>query len=148
MSRTIHFHIRPKEQAPKPDITRTRVPVEQETKDRRNWRLAAFVAAVAIILLIALVEIARAGGPQYVAGVSYFDKPSAGGLARALQIEVMASTGAATPLQNELSVPPLLSPATGASTGMARRRTQAASRYQDVGDSQSDLPGIPRRVTR
>jgi hypothetical protein len=74
--------------------------------------------------------------------------PSAGGLARPLQIEVMASTGTATPLQYELSVLPLLSPATGASTGIARRRTQAASRYQNVDDSHSDLPAIPRRVTR
>jgi hypothetical protein len=60
MSRTIHFHIRSKEQAPKPDITRTTVPVEQETKKRRDWRLAAYVAAVAITLLIALFEFARA----------------------------------------------------------------------------------------
>ena len=36
----------------------------------------------------------------------------AGGLVRALQIEVMASTGTATPLQYELSVLALLSPAT------------------------------------
>jgi hypothetical protein len=74
--------------------------------------------------------------------------PSVGGLGRALQIEVMASAGTATPLQYELSVLPLLSPATGASTGIARRRTPAASRYQDAGDFQSDFSTRPRRVTR
>jgi hypothetical protein len=74
--------------------------------------------------------------------------PSTGGLARPLQIEVMASAGTATPLQYELSVLPLLSPATGASTGIARRRTQAPSRYQDASDSQSDFSATPRRVTR
>ena len=37
----------------------------------------AYVAG-AILFLIALVEIARAGGPQYVAGVSYFDNGLAG----------------------------------------------------------------------
>jgi hypothetical protein len=60
--------------------------------------------------------------------------PSAAGLARALQIEVMASTGTATPLQYELSVLPLLSPATGASTGMARRRALGFARYASDAD--------------
>jgi len=54
--------------------------------------------------------------------------PSTGGLARPLDIEIMATAGTATPLQYELSVIPALSPPTGASTGMARRRVQTDPR--------------------
>ncbi len=50
--------------------------------------------------------------------------PSMGGLARPLDIEIMATAGTATPLHYELSVIPALAPATGASTGMARRRVR------------------------
>lgn len=48
--------------------------------------------------------------------------PSTGGIARPLEIEIMATAGTATPLQYELSVIPAPAPAVGASTGMARRR--------------------------
>jgi hypothetical protein len=76
--------------------------------------------------------------------------PSVGGLARPLQIEVMASAGAATPLQYELSVLPLLSPATGASTGMARRRALGPSRYLSDADPEpsEDREEHERRVYR
>ncbi|HST12504.1 MAG TPA: IPT/TIG domain-containing protein, partial [Terriglobales bacterium] len=77
--------------------------------------------------------------------------PSLGGLARLLQMEVVASIGGATPLQYELSVLPMLSPATGASTGMVRWRRRGASGYESEGNVPSHRPGLsgtPRRVTK
>src|ERR1700675_2173636 len=50
-------------------------------KARRVWtdrRVTIYVVALALVLLLALVELARAGGPQYVAGISYFDSGLAG----------------------------------------------------------------------
>jgi hypothetical protein len=47
---------------------------------RRSWKsyaTAIYVAVLALVLLLA-VEFARAGGPQYVAGISYFDARLAG----------------------------------------------------------------------
>ena len=50
--------------------------------------------------------------------------PTTGGLSRPVDLEITATAGASTSLQYQLSVIPPLSPSTGASTGMARRRTQ------------------------
>jgi hypothetical protein len=44
----------------------------------RRIRIAIFVLVCSLLLLVLLVEFARAGGPQYVAGVSYFDSGLAG----------------------------------------------------------------------
>src|SRR5882757_3963434 len=44
----------------------------------RRIRVAIFVLVCSLLLLVLLVEFARAGGPQYVAGVSYFDSGLAG----------------------------------------------------------------------
>ena len=78
MKRMIHFHVRPMEQAMKPPSACVKLRTERPPKNRqRDWRLLAYIAG-AILLLIALVEIARAGGPQYVTGVSYFDNGLAG----------------------------------------------------------------------
>jgi hypothetical protein len=59
--------------------------------------------------------------------------PSSGGLARPLDIEIVATAGTATPLQYELSVIPALAPPTGASTGMARRRVRTGPRAKEYG---------------
>ena len=48
---------------------------------RFSWsehRVAIYVAELALILLLVLLELARAGGPQYVAGTSYFNAGLAG----------------------------------------------------------------------
>jgi hypothetical protein len=59
--------------------------------------------------------------------------PSTGGLARPLDIEIMATAGTATPLQYELSIIPAQSPSIGASTGMARRmvRREPRTKYEE-----------------
>jgi IPT/TIG domain-containing protein len=78
MKRMIHFHVRPMEQRMKPPSACAKLTTERPPQSRRHhWRLVAYVAG-AILFLIALVEIARAGGPQYVAGVGYFDNGLAG----------------------------------------------------------------------
>jgi hypothetical protein len=78
MKRMIHFHVRRMEQATKPPSACAKLKTALPPKSRRrDWRRVAYVAG-AVLLLIALVEIARAGGPQYVAGVGYFDAGLAG----------------------------------------------------------------------
>lgn len=78
MKRMIHFHVRPMEQRMKPRSACAKLRTERPPQSRRHpSRLVAYVSW-AILFLIALVEIARAGGPQYVAGVSYFDNGLAG----------------------------------------------------------------------
>jgi hypothetical protein len=72
----IHSHTRLS--AVKPLRTSPIAPAEQSGKNQSDWRRVVFIAAVAILLLIALVEIARAGGPQYVARAGYFNAGLAG----------------------------------------------------------------------
>ena len=53
--------------------------MKQSTQLRdRRIRITIFVLACSLLLLVLLVEFARAGGPQYVAGVSYFNSGLAG----------------------------------------------------------------------
>jgi len=78
MKRMIHFHVPPVEQTMKPPAACAKLRTELPPKSRwRDWRLLAYIAG-AILFLIALEEIARAGGPQYVAGVGYFGAGLAG----------------------------------------------------------------------
>lgn len=78
MGRIFYFHSsRPPQAAP--------VPLPQRPAARKGavcaWserRIAIFVAALALIILIVLVRLARAGGPQYVAGTTYFNTGLAG----------------------------------------------------------------------
>jgi hypothetical protein len=70
MSRVIHFHHRRPQQPVTP-------PTRLEDIDRhvvaKSWwqrPIVIYGIAIALVLLIALVELARAGGPQYVAGIS------------------------------------------------------------------------------
>jgi len=78
MSRIFHFHAprQPREAAvPVPERPSAR------SKPAHDWserRIALYVAALALIVLIVLVELARAGSPQYVAGISYFNAGIAG----------------------------------------------------------------------
>jgi hypothetical protein len=73
MGHLFHFHhSRLHQDAPAPTQM---AKIESEVRQRPWWRQRAvvYVVAIALMLLIALVELARAGGPQYVAGVSYFN---------------------------------------------------------------------------
>jgi hypothetical protein len=54
-----------------------RLPSLQATRVWTDRRVTVYVLALALIL-IAFAELARAGGPQYVAGTSYFDAGLAG----------------------------------------------------------------------
>lgn len=78
MGKLFYFHAsrQPQEAAaPAPE----RPPADN--KPVSSWsdrRIAIYVAALALIILIVLVELARAGGPQYVAGTSYFNAGLAG----------------------------------------------------------------------
>ena len=54
-----------------------RLPSLQATRVWTDPRVTVYVLALALVL-IALAELARAGGPQYVAGTSYFDAGLAG----------------------------------------------------------------------
>jgi len=78
MSRVIHFHHR----RPRPLAA---LPTQLEKIERhvviKSWwqrPVVIYSIVVALMILIALVGIARAGGPQFVAGVSYFDASVAG----------------------------------------------------------------------
>ena len=75
MAHLIHFHSRAENAPP----TRETAKGTQHEKrvHRKSWRFTAY-AIGAVILIIALVEFARAGGPAYVAGVSYFNTGLAG----------------------------------------------------------------------
>jgi hypothetical protein len=78
MTKVFHFHER--SQRRRVEVMVPAQPAEPEHA-RKTWserRIAIYVAAVALLLLIVLVEFARAGGPQYVAGVSYFNAGLAG----------------------------------------------------------------------
>jgi len=78
MSRVLHFHPR----RPRPATLPTQLEeIERHVHERSpNWRspVVIYAIAIALMLLIALVELARAGGPQYVAGITYFDRGVAG----------------------------------------------------------------------
>jgi hypothetical protein len=78
MAKVFHFHERPQ-----PRRGELIVPAQRAEPflSRRIWserRIAIYIVAVALILLIVLVGLARAGGPQYVAGISYFNAGLAG----------------------------------------------------------------------
>jgi IPT/TIG domain len=70
MAQLFHFHSPSQTQPPKPIALPT-------PRSARTTRYFLYGVAVAL-LLIALVEFARAGGPEYVAGVSYFNTGLAG----------------------------------------------------------------------
>lgn len=78
MAKVFHFHAtRQQREAPIQVPARSAAP----PKPGPSWsdrRIAIYIAALALVLLIVLVELARAGGPQYVAGVSYFNEGLAG----------------------------------------------------------------------
>ena len=83
MGRIFHFHA-PRLHAPCPP-QEAALPVSERApahnKTAYDWserRIAICVAALALILLIVLVELARAGGPLYVSGTSYFNTGLAG----------------------------------------------------------------------
>lgn len=78
MSRVLHFHHRrPRAATPPtpPDEIQQRVAATNSARKRPR---VLYAIAVALMLLIALVELARAGGPQYVAGTRYFNAGLAG----------------------------------------------------------------------
>jgi hypothetical protein len=76
MAKVFHFHAN-RQQREAPIQGRSAAP----SKPGPSWhdrRIAIYAAALALVLLIVLVELARAGGPQYVAGASYFNAGLAG----------------------------------------------------------------------
>jgi len=76
MAKIFHFHAnRQQREAPIPAHSAAPSKPDPSWRDRR---IAIYAAALALVLLIVLVELARAGGPQYVAGVSYFNAGLAG----------------------------------------------------------------------
>jgi hypothetical protein len=125
MAQTIHFHSRAAKSKSEHEVApaNPRPPV---ATGRHRWRFVAYAIGAVVLLVIALVELARAGGPAYVAGVCYFNivlgssqaipvsdanglaslAPSTGGVARPLEIDIIATAGTAAPLQYELSVIP------------------------------------------
>jgi hypothetical protein len=74
MAHLIHFHSRTERPAARLEVNREVV----SPSNRGQWRRMACLLGVAILLLLVLIEVARAGGPQYVAGVSYFNPGLAG----------------------------------------------------------------------
>jgi len=72
MAHQFHFHL-PRLQPG----TKATTPLATQAPNRhtfwRERRTAIYIVVLALILLLALVELARAGGPQYVAGVSFFN---------------------------------------------------------------------------
>jgi hypothetical protein len=78
MTKVFHFHERSQRRHVEVMVPAQPVEPEHARKTLSERRIAIYVAAVALLLLIVLVEFARAGGPQYVAGVSYFNAGLAG----------------------------------------------------------------------
>src|ERR1700746_1273362 len=76
MAKVFHFHAN-RQQREAPIQGRSAAP-PKPGPSWRDRRIAIYAAALALVLLIVLVEVARAGGPQYVAGVSYFNAGLAG----------------------------------------------------------------------
>lgn len=69
---SLYFHVsHPPREAPESNPER-RPANNNPTSGWSKRRIAIYVSALALILLIVLVGLARAGGPQYVAGTSYF----------------------------------------------------------------------------
>lgn len=78
MGKLFYFHVsHPPREAPVPNPER-RPAHNNSTSCWSKRRIAMYVSALALILLIVLVGLARAGGPQYVAGTSYFNTGLAG----------------------------------------------------------------------
>src|ERR1700758_3533186 len=76
MAKVFHFHAnRQQREAP---IQGGSAAPSKPGSSWRDRRIAIYAAALALVLLIVLVELARAGGPKYVAGSSYFNAGLAG----------------------------------------------------------------------
>src|SRR2546425_2912608 len=75
MAYVFHFHAPLHKIRPMAHVAATKP--SGQLRDRRI-RIAIFVLVCSLLLLVLLVEFARAGGPQYVAGVSYFNSGLAG----------------------------------------------------------------------
>ena len=77
MPKPFHFHPSRLRRSAR---TTTSCEKAETTRFHWDWKVCAkaiYIAVVILVLLIA-VELARAGGPQYVAGISYFDPGVAG----------------------------------------------------------------------
>lgn len=78
MAQMIHFHARPQAKDIEPPVIVERTEQVQRGATSSDKRIALYVIVLAALLLLALVELARAGGPEYVAGISYFNPGLAG----------------------------------------------------------------------
>jgi hypothetical protein len=78
MAQMIHFHARPQAKDSEPPVIVERTEQVQRGATSSDKRIALCVIVLAVLLLLALVELARAGGPEYVAGISYFNPGLAG----------------------------------------------------------------------
>lgn len=77
MAHLIHFHSRADKATANPEADNENSREKRVSRGKSSWYTVCAIGAV-ILLLIALVEFARAGGPEYVAGVSYFNTGLAG----------------------------------------------------------------------
>lgn len=77
MAHLVYFHSRAENSTATPETGREKQR-EKQVRSGKSWRFTACAIGAVILLLIALVEFARAGGPAYVAGVSYFNSGLAG----------------------------------------------------------------------
>ena len=77
MTRRFHFHEAQLPDSPAPMIGSKPVLSMESRATKRRLRITILIA-LSLMLLLALVELARAGGPAYVAGVSSFDTGVAG----------------------------------------------------------------------
>ena len=87
MAKVFHFHApihrrknaEETEAATKPEPTTPPVPTKRNTKLLvRKLRLLIYGLVLGALFLVLMVEFARAGGPEYVAGISYFNAGLAG----------------------------------------------------------------------
>ncbi len=77
MAHLIHFHSRTEKATANPEAAKENLREKRVSRGKSSRYTVCAIGAV-ILLLIALVEFARAGGPEYVAGVSYFNTGLAG----------------------------------------------------------------------
>jgi hypothetical protein len=75
MAHIFHFHAPPRKAREMVELAAAKQSGQVRT---RRIRFAIFALACSLLLLILLAEFARAGGPQYVAGGSYFNSGLAG----------------------------------------------------------------------
>ena len=78
MAQIFHFHAPSQRKNPDTAVASESAAKKAPRLPVRKLRFAIYALVLGALFLLLVVEFARAGGPEYVAGVSYFDAGLAG----------------------------------------------------------------------